>query len=581
MLKNHLKGAVALAGALTTMLLSGCKDDSLDLNDIDTTMKFEVNDLVLPLNLAPIQFDDMVDLADTEGIEIINGEYVLLKKGEFNSQEINIRDIRSDANLEFEQQSPVTFPMVAGIAVPVPEKDFPFSYSYDNVDKYIKQIVSGTVDVTLSYVINVKEGNSPLACTFKNMKFELPKGFYGEVDGSIKIDENSSNIVTVPDASPNADGDYIFTFHVTSFNYKATGAQYEGAHFSLSTSFGFLGGEIEVEHAANVTLSTHFSISPLEVKTFTGRVYYQVEGLDPEEVSLGDLPDVLTDPQTHLSLRNPQLYVSLTNPLAHDNITASTGLTISQVRPEGEDVNEAFIKNPEENGANLFKIAAVEGVQNFCLSPSDPKDKIYSEFSGAKWIEMYNLGKIVDGKGLPQGLSINFINPQMDEADVVDFNLGQDLGVVHGDYTFFAPLELGSGSHIYYKEEATGWDLGGDDNELDIKKLAIKANCTSDLPVNVTITASPLNSKGEEIKNLEIKPVSVKAFASNNPIEIVMEGNIEDLDGMRYIITIDAGQDTSALKPTMSLKLDNLKVIVSGSMIIDEDETGEYDDYED
>lgn len=574
MLKNHCKSVAALAGALTTMLFSGCKDDSLDLSDIDTKMKFEVDNLVLPLKLDPIEFDDMVDLADTEGIEIINGEYVLLKKGEFSSQEINIRDIRSDATMEFEQPVPVEIPMTAGESYPLHETEFPFSYSYDNVDKYIKEIYSGTIDVTLSYIITAKDGNRPMNCTFRNMTFELPKGFYGEVDNSITIDKNSpSNIVTVPDASPNAEGEYIFTFHITSFDFKETGASHDGANFYLRAVFALRSGEIVINEGTGSTgsLSTHFEISHLEVKTFTGLVYYQIEGLDPEEVSLGDLPDVLTDPETSLSLRNPQLYISLTNPLAHDNITASTGLTIRQVRPEGEEIKYAYLKDELE-------IAAVDGIQNFCMSPADPQDKMYSEFPGAKWFEMVNLGNIVDGKGLPQGLNINFIDPEMDEKEVVDFSLGQDLGTVNGEYTFFAPLELGTGSHIYYQEEATGWDLGGDDNELDIKKLAIKANCVSDLPVDVTITAHPLNSKGEEIKNVTINPVSVEAFAKNNPIEIIMEGDIKDLDGMRYIITIDANQETSALKPTMSLKLDNLKVIVSGSMIIDEDDTDEYED---
>lgn len=574
MLKNHCKSVAALAGALTTMLFSGCKDDSLDLSDIDTKMKFEVDNLVLPLKLDPIEFDDMVDLADTEGIEIINGEYVLLKKGEFSSQEINIRDIRSDATMEFEPPTPVEIPMIAGQSYPLSETEFPFSYSYNNVDKYIKRIDSGKVDLTLNYIITAKDGNRPMNCTFRNMTFELPKGFYGEVDNSITIDKNSpSNIVTVPDASPNAEGEYIFTFHITSFDFKETGASHDGANFYLRAVFALRSGEIVINEGTGSTgsLSTHFEISHLEVKTFTGLVYYQIEGLDPEEVSLGDLPDVLTDPETSLSLRNPQLYISLTNPLAHDNITASTGLTIRQVRPEGEEIKYAYLKDELE-------IAAVDGIQNFCMSPADPQDKMYSEFPGAKWFEMVNLGNIVDGKGLPQGLNINFIDPEMDEKEVVDFSLGQDLGTVNGEYTFFAPLELGTGSHIYYQEEATGWDLGGDDNELDIKKLAIKANCVSDLPVDVTITAHPLNSKGEEIKNVTINPVSVEAFAKNNPIEIIMEGDIKDLDGMRYIITIDANQETSALKPTMSLKLDNLKVIVSGSMIIDEDDTDEYED---
>lgn len=566
---THCKSALLIVGALSTMLLTGCKSDDLDLGDIDTTMKFEINDLVLPVNLAPIEFDDMIDLSDTEGIEIINNEYVLIKSGEFDSEEINIRDISSDATTHFSTPDDIPVTMVAGYTVPLPELDFPFSYSYNNVDEYIKRIDSGVLDLYLTFTIIAKEGGRPMDCRFKNMVFTLPKGFYGVVnDNFATIGKDSSNEVAVPDAAPNSEGEYIFSFHVQSFDFAATGATLEGNKFNLSTEFGLKSGYIEMLGGNGNTgaIKTDFTVSKMELKTFTGRIYYRLDNLDPEEISLDDLPDVLTDPNTHLGLKNPQLYVSISNPLADKGVTGSTGLTIKQVRGEGE--GDADITASLKND---LVIAATEGTQNFCLSPIDPKGKVYDKFPGAKWNEMTNLGNIVNGNGLPQGLNIKFDNPEMNERDVTDFSLGDDLGTVHGEYTFFAPLELSEGSYIYYEEEATGWDLGGEDNQLDIKQISLTAKCISDLPVNVTITAKPLDSNGVEIPNLEIKSVKVPAYG-NTDIEILISGDVKDLDGMRYFMSIDAGQKTDVLKPTMTLKLDNLKLKVSGSYIIDEND---------
>ncbi len=562
---KHCKSALLIVGALSTMLMNGCKSDDLDLGDIDTTMKFDVNDLVLPVKLYPIQFRDMIDLTDNDDIKEFNGEYVLLKEGDFKSEEINIRPIFSDATVNVETPQIPVFIMTAGSIVDLPDMNFSFSYSYDEVDKYIKRIDSGVLDVYLTFKIIAKDGNLPMDCIFRNMVFTLPKGFYGTINGKT-VDRNSSNEVKVDDAGPNSQGEYIVTFHVTSFDYEESGAKYEPEtrNFSLSNEFKLKdGGYIEMLGGNGNTgsLETDFTVSKMELKTFTGRVYYELADLNVDDILLDN--DVLTDPNTHLGLKNPQLYVALSNPLANYGITGSAGLTIKQSRADVEDKDAEKASLRED-----LVIASTEGTQNFCLSPIDPKEKVYDKYPGAKWCEMVNLGNIVNGNGLPQGLKIEFQTPKMNEKDVVDFKLGENYEPVKGTYTFFAPLELSEGSHIYYEEEATGWDLSNDDNHLDIKQISLTAKCISDLPVKVTITATPLNSNGDEIPGLENQSVKVPAYG-NQDIEFLISGDIKDLDGMRYLISIDAGQKTDVLKPTMKLKLDNLKLKVSGSYIID------------
>ena len=166
----------------------------------------------------------------------------------------------------------------------------------------------------------------------------------------------------------------------------------------------------------------------------------------------------------------------------------------------------------------------------------------------------------------------------MDDAEVVDFKLDQDLGEIVGDYTLFAPLELASGSMIYYEDQATGWELGGDgDDEMAISKLSIEADVYSELPVSVTLRAKPTDSKGQVIPNVVINDVHIAPYSTQH-IVISMEGDILDLDGMKYSLTIDAGQDTSSLQPDQSLMLSNLKVRVSGRYIVSDDDDDEYYD---
>lgn len=570
MFNKHCKFALAAAGALSTMLLAGCIDDSYDLDNIDTTMQFEINDLTLPLNLKPVQFDDMVDLTSEECIEVVDGEYVLIKNGSFESEEINIRDIRSEAiddgNEDFKQDVPAVLASIP--PVPMMPYDYKFSYSYNNVDKYIKSIVSGKVDLTLSINFNTHyndRNRTPFPCEFHNLGLKLPKGFYGKMSTGEVIDEKSSNEVVIESARTDNNGKLTISFHVTSFDFKATGATLEGQHFNLSTALGITGGTFQAldGNGDAGTIAVDFAISSLEVQTFTGRVYYVVEDLDPEDIQLNDLPDVLTDKETNVSLKNPQLYVKLSNPLANFDVTGSTGITIAQIRSGVDNPVTAQLATP-------LVIDAMQGQQSFCLSPVEPK-KFITDFEGSKWDEMTNLGNIVSGAGLPEGLKINFIEPKMDETDVEDFHLGQNLGTVHGDYKFFAPLDLGNGSHIYYEDEASGWGLGGGDEKMEISKLSLNADVVSSLPVAVTLKATPIDEDGLVIPDVTMSTVDIPAFGKC-PIEILMTGKILNLDGMKYTLTVKAGQDASVLRPTQSLTLNNLKIRVSGKYIVDEDD---------
>ena len=56
-------GAGASAGAVALLALTaGCTDQDYDLGNLDTEMQIAVNELTVPLNLAPVKFESMVNL---------------------------------------------------------------------------------------------------------------------------------------------------------------------------------------------------------------------------------------------------------------------------------------------------------------------------------------------------------------------------------------------------------------------------------------------------------------------------------------------------------------------------------------
>lgn len=98
---NFNQSLTAIAALAAGMALSGCTDNDYDLSDIDTTVKVQVNDLVVPVNLSEIVLSDVIKIDNNEGdiIREIDGEYVILKNGDFHSDDIKVEEtvVNSDA----------------------------------------------------------------------------------------------------------------------------------------------------------------------------------------------------------------------------------------------------------------------------------------------------------------------------------------------------------------------------------------------------------------------------------------------------------------------------------------------------
>ncbi|MDE6514068.1 MAG: hypothetical protein K2L05_07800, partial [Muribaculaceae bacterium] len=440
-----------------------------------------------------------------------------------------------------------------------------FNYNYDNVDEYIVDLVDGQVDLTLTLSIEAKYSDgTPLDCNFPGLKVVLPKGFYGTLNDGRKIDANSSNIVEFSNATTGNTGVFNIDFHVTEFNFAAAGASLQDRKFAMSTAMGVQAGKVVANSTRQgaATLGFEMKISRLEVKSFTGTVYYDVKEMNTDtDISLSDLPDVLTDKKTKISLRNPQLYISIVNPLGDHGVKASSGLSITQIRPEGEQIQTASL-------AERIEIAGVTGQQTYCLLP-DPSANVnkYDKYPNAKTIKFNNFENIVYGEGLPEALKVDFVQPMLNKQTVKNFPLGINLGEIGGSYTLFAPLELGANSLIYYEDETKDWGLSSDSDELDIRLLSIDADVTSNLPIGVDLTATPLNTDGDEINDVAVSPVHIPAYGTEH-VTIKMTGNIKNLDGMRYVAQIKSAADAKALSPSSSLTLKNIKVTVSGSYLL-------------
>lgn len=83
--------------ALTLLILTSCVDRSLDLSDVDDTMRFEVKDLSLSLSCDTLKFCGLIKEEDGGLIRVVRtgqGDFVyaVIKEGNFESKSVELSD---------------------------------------------------------------------------------------------------------------------------------------------------------------------------------------------------------------------------------------------------------------------------------------------------------------------------------------------------------------------------------------------------------------------------------------------------------------------------------------------------------
>ena len=160
-----------------------CVDNAYDLSDIDTTVRVDVNSLVIPINLDEIQLKSIFDI-DTEDpdakVKLIDGQYVVLVDGTFDSQDnIHIGAfIISVPELEGDH---IDIAVPGGAAVtsgefPFRTKDSKFEYHSNDIPSSILSLKDIKGEISLDIIIKIS-GVQATGVTLKDMRIKLPKGF--------------------------------------------------------------------------------------------------------------------------------------------------------------------------------------------------------------------------------------------------------------------------------------------------------------------------------------------------------------------------------------------------------------------
>lgn len=573
-MNKHLLAGMVFLGIMTT----SCIDDKYDLSDIDTTVRVEVRDLVIPVNIDEVTLGSIITINPGDRVQVVDGVYAVTDSGKFSSEKIEVKavhmaapSIPSTSNTIEIAGGGVSFGTLGQDVLKVDFTTDPtsFSSSDESVTSSIVSVESVGTEFDLVMTLSLRGFENRLK-SFKltNFNMQLPKGLTLKPSAG----EYKSDTGIFKATSLSGTGNSLsLKFSVSSVAATDGTLEFDGESHAMTFSgqMNITAATLEIAESdlvsgaatilpSEIVFGVDYTMSDINVTDFTGEFTFSLDVSNITDVDLSDLPDALSQEGTNLRLANPQIYLSLENPVAKYKTYATTGLEITANR-NGQQGKTYGLDAP-----GYFEIPGNpdQTEYTFCLSPEVPKPMLEG-YAGAKPVGYTELSNVLSGNGLPQSLSINLVSPQLPVQPVSKFKLGEDLGKVEGHYTFFAPLALDADSEIRYTDTEDGWS-SEDLDKMTISVLAVSANVTSTLPLDVELSGYPVDKNGHKIGNVEIVGAQVEAGAKNKAITITTTGSITELDGICFTAVVSAGSTKEALNPGQGLVLKNIRAKVSG-----------------
>ncbi|MDE6085680.1 MAG: hypothetical protein K2G40_04685, partial [Muribaculaceae bacterium] len=433
-MKNYLSFIPSAAAVLLAAGVTGCVDDSYDLDNINTDIEVKIKDLTVPIKLDAITLSNVFDLEDDSVIkEGTDGNYSVVLDGDFKSDPIRIAEVSIDPGAVESITTPIVKYDGTGVELPpvnigetamayeVTEANTTFSFTSSVIDKSIRSIdkIKGNWSITLT--LDLSDMNDLFnSLEFRDLILSLPAGFHttsypctaGNVSvGNLSVSAGSSTVVVL-----DIDEIDLTKFNSTQYTFTpATGDTNNGKiHFEgeLGVKSGFLVGKTNATVSSQpqqVVLNIYPILSNISVTSVSGTIGFALDNFSVEDATLTDLPDFLNDDNTKITLSNPQLYFSLNNPVATDNLNAVTGLTLTSYK-NATKVNTCTLDAGEEVVLGTDKGNA--GPYNFCLAPSIPAE-FYPGYAGSQFVRFTSLSRLLEGDGLPSVIAVNFDNPRV------------------------------------------------------------------------------------------------------------------------------------------------------------------------
>lgn len=624
--KHLLVTGMLCAG--TTLLFTGCIDDSYDLDKVDLTMKLNTDGLGVKLgNTDLIALADILDEDETVKTEA-NGLYYLVKDGtsNFNVKVDNMTTSFNDTKLDmntpvlqyndvYEQLRDAGIPVTHGSTLPIPadfemhgsaEGDQEVDFKITDVSD-VKQVK--TIDLQKSKVaLTLTEANQPASLNLgvtrlKNIRLYLPK-FLGVTDvapgwelkeGNVLVYTLNGGIYNYNRNNPEICSVYLnkVALDQTEHKGKVENGGIELTPNELNVTMtaeqvffeNRAGRELSmnVGDQASVRLDIKVPNNVLNISQVTG-IFNPAIDPDNERIDVSnDLPDFLQDKEVRIVATNPTIRF-------HANMsTLPVGIdmrgTLTAVKENG-----AF-----ENGATTKVVKLDKGVMEmgrdnyvyYCNQGNTPYDPEGAKAGAATVKNTANIGDLITE--LPDYLEVDLKNNQINvKNEYYTVQLGRDYHV-DADYSVFVPFEFDRGLKVVYNDSTES--MHSDLKDLSATgTLEVMADAYNTIPLELLVGLKAVDVDGNEVPvefntaEAHVAPGDGSTYTMNGevkqrsgsevmtPIKITAKLDDKDLlsriDKLCFNIHADA-TGSNKLVSTQYLKLNNIKIKLHAGVIAD------------
>ncbi len=589
--KERLLPAALAAGMLA---LGSCTNNDYDLDEVDMTMGFGGDELVIPSSSTDIiKLSDVLDLEEDGSVVLdADSNYVfqLAETGVDPAKPyvdvVRLTPKSYAIDYVFEPSSgakPHAMTRAGGTTVRVPEKKV-MEFEFNGNSPEVKSLTSAsTNDIKIVLSMNFASGMASCMPTISKITLTVPGYFNMEsvrlVSGSGKVSSVSNGCVTltdIPTASPlklelTANG-----LDFTNYDTKYGGLTIDNGAIRITGDM-YMSMEAElvgVPSASSFTISSTMTIDEMAVTGAKGKFDPEIDLTDLGEVSVSGVPDFLSDGNVCIDLYNPQIRLKVANDMEvaakvkGKVVAIKDGRTIATV-----SLDEMDIHNKSYNA---------DGTTRICICRSVPATKE----AGWDYYAVPTLSSIIHT--IPDVIKITDTEVRADQSKDAEFKFGTHYTVTPS-YSVEAPLAFAEDAKIVYKDSTDGWNEDIKDLQLsDDAYVEMTANAESRVPIYLDVKADPVDENGKVISAAKLKveiPNGINASQDGitpvtSPVSIKITQLEDDalqlLDGLRFTITGAASKDgqPSVTGKTLNardhtLKLTDIKVKIKGKVIGD------------
>ena len=589
-LKHHLlPSALLVAGFLT---LTGCTNNDYDLNNVDATMGFGSESLVIPnSSTKEIQLKDVLDLK--EGGCVVTdaaGNYLFqLAGGDVEAAYPNISPIILDVTNVFDGDISLSNAASTGAkARRAPGSSLHLAspkvmmFEYHGNDKAVKSLNEAKINENENGTeISIRLDFSNISTAVSNIEsatLTLPAYLsISQVNGNSNgVPTHNGSKVTITNISTARPLELSLKTQKLDF----TNNQNDHGRLSINNGAIDMTGYFSIAMQCNVTgampdnptIKAKIGVADrtITMNSATGIFDPKINLNSLGEVDVTGLPDFLDDDDVVADLDNPQILLTVNNNM---DVAATVSATVISTK-EGREL--ARVTLPEMS-------VAKNGLSKICICRQKTSE-LNQQYGEANVYAVSNLSTLINS--IPDHIKIVDVNAHA-KPEVATIVFGEKYHV-KPSYKVNAPLAFGEKANIVYEDSFTGWN--DDIDKLDLAEgtyIEVTANVENKVPAYLTVKAYPVDAQGNKIEDKLLIEIPDEVAASTDGTTAVttpitmkitpkVKNSLKQLDGLVFRLEGSAksanGNKVTGIslnEREHTLKLNDIKVKIVGKIIGD------------